>query len=47
MNIVLVNKSDAKGGAARAARRLFRGLSQTGVEARFIVKDKRSEDPHV
>lgn len=47
MKVVLLNKSDSKGGAARAARRLFRGLRELGVEARFVVKDKRSEDPDV
>ncbi|MCH5181001.1 MAG: glycosyltransferase [Prevotellaceae bacterium] len=48
MRILFVNTSDDVGGAAIAARRLMQALAATGqVEARMLVRRKRTDDPLV
>lgn len=47
MRVIAVNSSDTFGGAARAAFRLHQGLLDLGVEARFLVQRKFSDDPTV
>lgn len=47
MNIAIINHSDAKGGAARAARRLQVGLRSLGQNAVMVVKEKLFADPNV
>jgi glycosyltransferase involved in cell wall biosynthesis len=45
MRILHLSHSDLQGGAARAAERLVRGLRLLGADARFLVKNKISDDP--
>jgi len=47
MKVLIVNKSDVQGGAARAAYRLHVGLQKMGVDSRILVDNKVSDDPHV
>lgn len=48
MRILFINTSDDIGGAAIAARRLMQALEATGqVEARMLVRHKRTDDPLV
>ncbi len=47
MKVVSVNADDGIGGAARACYRLHRGLLARGVDARMLVRVKRSDDPTV
>ena len=47
MKVLIVNTSDRTGGAAIAAFRLFRALRNNGVDARMLVRDKKSDDPFV
>lgn len=47
MRILHISTSDIKGGAARAAGRLHRGLLQQGVESIMFVRDKLSDDESV
>lgn len=47
MKIVLVNKSDATGGAAVVTFRLMQALRSIGVDARMIVAEKRTDSPYV
>lgn len=47
MNILIVNTYDLRGGAARAAWRLFEGLRRSGMEVQMLVQEKRSDDPDV
>ena len=47
MKVVMVNKSDIQGGAARAAYRLHTGLRTIGVDSRMVVDDKISDDPSI
>lgn len=48
MKVLLVNASDAKGGAAIVARRLLHALNaQEGVEAKMLVAEKTTDDPDV
>lgn len=47
MKIVQVNTFDVKGGAARAAYRLHKGLRNIGVDCRTISKRKSSADENV
>ena len=44
MKVVLVNKSDSKGGAAVVSLRLMHALVDAGVDARMLVIDKQSAD---
>lgn len=41
---LLINTSDARGGAARASYRLHQGLEQVGINSTMLVQDKRSTD---
>lgn len=48
MKVLLVNTSDAKGGAAIVARRLLHALNhQKGVEAKMLVAEKSTDDEAV
>lgn len=47
MKVVIVNKSDNQGGAARAAYRLHIGLRGIGVDSKMLVDSKISDDPNV
>ncbi len=47
MKIAIVSTSDIAGGAARAAYRLKLGLQQSGHDASFYTRVKRSRDPDV
>lgn len=44
MKTILINTSDVRGGAARAAYRLHQGLEQVGIDSSMLVQDKRSTD---
>jgi glycosyltransferase involved in cell wall biosynthesis len=44
MKVVLVNKSDSKGGAAVVSLRLVHALVNAGVDARMLVVDKQTDD---
>ena len=47
MKIVIINKSDSKGGAAIVSRRLMEALREEGVDARMLVVDKGTDSPYV
>jgi len=47
MNVVLVNKSDLRGGAAVVSFRLMKALQRMGVAASMLVVEKLSQDPAV
>ncbi len=47
MKIAMLNTSDARGGAAVAARRLKESLAEAGVEVTTIVREKMTDDPNV
>ena len=47
MKIALVNRSDSTGGAAIVTRRLMHALRAEGVDARMLVLEKLTDDPHV
>ncbi len=47
MKIVIANKSDIQGGAARASYRLHTGLRKIGVDSEMLVDNKMSDDPSV
>ncbi|TYB33444.1 MAG: glycosyltransferase, partial [Flexistipes sinusarabici] len=44
MKILIVNTSDIRGGAARAAYRLHQALLRCGVESQMLVQKKASDD---
>ena len=44
MKVLLINTSDRKGGAARAAYRLHQGLQKIDVKSQMIVQEKQSDD---
>ena len=44
MKILIVNTSDIRGGAARAAYRLHRALLDAGVDSQMLVQSKSSDD---
>jgi glycosyltransferase involved in cell wall biosynthesis len=47
MDILLLSDSDERGGAARGAHRLYRGLQDLGVKAKMLVRDPLiQEDAH-
>jgi len=43
MKILIINYSDQKGGAARAAFRLHRALIDSGVDSKMLVQEKFSD----
>jgi glycosyltransferase involved in cell wall biosynthesis len=45
--VLIVNTSDAGGGAERISMELLRGFESLGTEARLVVAKKRSDDPRV
>ena len=47
MKVLLINASDRKGGAARAAYRLHKGLQKIDVESQMVVQEKQSDDSTV
>ncbi|MBC8002131.1 MAG: glycosyltransferase [Opitutaceae bacterium] len=47
MRIVHLSTVDSRGGAARSAFRLHRGLSAVGIESSMLVKQKSSRDEQV
>ena len=47
MNVVIINKSDSKGGAAVVSLRLMNALRELGVEASMLVCEKQTASPHV
>ena len=47
MKALLINTSDIKGGAARAAYRLHQGLLGVGVDSQMLVEVKYSDKPTV
>lgn len=47
MRVVIINKSDARGGAAVVSHRLMQALRRNGVEASMLVTEKLTDDPHV
>lgn len=47
MKVAIVNRHDIKGGAAKAAFRLFQALRANGVDASMNVNSKKSEDAHI
>lgn len=47
MKVLIVNTSERAGGAAVAAHRLMEALSNNGVKARMLVRDKQTDDLQV
>lgn len=47
MKVLLVNTSEQTGGAAVACNRLLDALNKQGVEAKMLVRDKQTRNPHV
>lgn len=47
MRVVLINKSDATGGAAVVSMRLMEALRDCGVDARMLVCEKLTDSPYV
>ena len=47
MKVVIINRSDATGGAAVVSRRLMEALQQEGVETRMLVFEKLTGSPFV
>lgn len=47
MKVVIINHSDALGGAAIASSRLCHALCQAGADARMLVLDRRTDDAAV
>ena len=47
LRIVIINKSDDRGGAAVVSRRLMHALQQQGVHADMLVAEKLTDDPNV
>lgn len=47
MKILVVNTSEQAGGAAIAAGRIMRAMMQMGHECKMLVRDKRTDNPHV
>jgi Glycosyltransferase len=47
MKILLLNTSEQTGGAAIAANRLMKALNKNSIEAKMLVRDKRSDDSNV
>lgn len=47
MKCLLLSTFEQQGGAARSAHRLYRTMSQAGVDCRMLVQYKESSDPQV
>lgn len=47
MRVAILNKSDARGGAAVVTMRLLLALREAGVDARMIVCEKLTDSPYV
>lgn len=47
IRVLHLSTSDLEGGAARAAYRLHKGLRETGIDSRMLVKNKKSSDENV
>ena len=47
MRVVIINKSDATGGAAVVSRRLMEALRDEGVDARMLVCEKLTDSPFI
>ena len=47
MKVVIINKSDAIGGAAIVSRRLMEALRMEGVDAGMLVVDRQTDSPDV
>lgn len=47
MKVVIVSKSDARGGAYIAAHRLHEGLRRIGIDSNMLVDHKLTDDPNV
>ena len=47
MKLVIINKSDSRGGAAVVSFRLMKELRKKGVEASMLVAEKLTSDPDV
>ena len=47
MRVVIINKSDRRGGAAVVSFRLMEALREQGVDARMLVVEKLSDSPYV
>ena len=47
MKILHVGSTDSAGGASRASYRLHKGLEESGVDSKMLVRRKSSDDPKV
>lgn len=47
MKILNISTSDIKGGAARVAYRLYKGLNALGIESHMLVQQRFSSEPEV
>ena len=47
MKVLIVNTAERTGGAAIAANRLLHALNHHGVEARMLVRDRKTDSPQV
>ena len=47
MRVLIVNTAERTGGAAIAANRLLHALNNNGVEARMLVRDRKTDAPEV
>jgi glycosyltransferase involved in cell wall biosynthesis len=47
MRVLIINTSERTGGAAIAANRLLQALNRNGVEARMLVRDRKTDAPDV
>jgi glycosyltransferase involved in cell wall biosynthesis len=47
MKVIHLSTNDIRGGAARAAYRLHRGLHLLGLDSHMLVKSKSSDDPKI
>ena len=47
MKVLIVNTAERTGGAAIAANRLLHALNRNGVEARMLVRDRKTKAPEV
>lgn len=47
MKVVIINKSDATGGAAIVSFRLMKALREAGIDARMLVAEKTTDSPYV
>jgi len=47
MNVLIINTADVRGGAAKAAYRLHKGLNMIGIDSVMPVKDKKTHDDRI